>query len=307
MSIIGLIKMQYGGAVYLCWIGKYPADCDSPEMCQRGYNYVKYRYAFGYAPVWLSLLYLTIVMFVVYVSVRKEEQSSKLADYVEEDHANEAREHGNTNIDNAREERMEVEEKIDLSQPQPQHLPVPSSRQSTRSRTSTLQQTSDQRKAAALLKKKTEKSRRIMMQAFLYVAAVFITHIFSSILRIVLDLNPDLTRKEAVENFFPLLLFGSIFSPLQGLFNCLIYFRYKIARAIKNRRQGGAVKITKPVVQDGKKDFNLEEWLATRNASTPIPMPSNEEVGEVHLSEDESFDDEDISYDEYDYGENDYF
>ena len=66
-----------------------------------------------------------------------------------------------------------------------------------------------------IMKRNTNKSKRIMVHAFLYVGAVFLTWTFATINRIIHTINGEM---------YPwILILGAMFTPLQGVFNCLIY------------------------------------------------------------------------------------
>ncbi len=304
-------------------IGPYPGDCNSPDTCIRGYNYEMYRW-FHYGLVWVSLVYMIIIMCMVYAAVRHHELSSKLSDYVNEEEGKQELNEDNEDDDHHHigdGDEVKSEEKIDLSRP------LPSARVPSRRKRATPSQASStgpeaQRKAAEqlLINEKTKKSRRIMIQAFLYVGAVFLTWVFISITRILLTLSADLTRTEAVQNYFVFLLLGSFFAPLQGLFNCLIYFRYRIAKKLcSHRRQPNSTTTTPEVEQDGMTQFDLQQWLVSRNNATAGNGRQQESEGGDSQQQQgsssrriESLDTpaaparEDIIHDEYD-AENDYY
>lgn len=83
-------------------------------------------------------------------------------------------------------------------------------------------------------KKKRVKSQRVMRQAFFYVGALLITWLWGSILRM-----HDLIYQEVLN---PALIFMTIFFPLQGFFNLLVYFKPKIlcyAERNKKKRNEG--------------------------------------------------------------------
>jgi hypothetical protein len=117
-----------------------------------------------------------------------------------------------------------------------------------------------------ITRRNNKKSRRIMVQAFLYLCALSATWTFSTITVMTLTINN--------QSYYPLLLLGAFFTPLQGFFNCLIYFRYKISKCYqerqKKKRQKGNPNQQKHigfVRQEGKsqEQFNFDEWLASRD------------------------------------------
>ena len=68
--------------------------------------------------------------------------------------------------------------------------------------------------------KQDKKVKAVSAQAMLYVGCFFITYIWSFILRILgsMDINDEI-------QLYPLLVLASIFHPLQGLFNLMVYSR----------------------------------------------------------------------------------
>ncbi len=135
---------------------------------------------------------------------------------------------------------------------------------------------------------KENKARRIMIHAFMYLGAYLITWTFASIIRI-LELFVDQPQLQ-------LLITSTFFTPLQGLFNSLIYFRYKIARcfdrtrsdcdedymeATKGRKEeddggNGSGQDLEGQGSSDQQGFNFNEWIAGRD---------NTGLGGLHFEE----------------------
>ena len=133
-----------------------------------------------------------------------------------------------------------------------------------------------------LMIKKTEKAKHIMNQAFLFLTAYTLTWSFATMTRITLTINNKM--------YFPLLFLGTAFTPLQGLFNSLIYFRYKILKwyhihfRSKKQRQLNRIKRNVDATdKENEAQFDLQEWLSIRdktglNGQTNIDMNMNRTI-----------------------------
>ena len=245
---------------------------------------------------------MVIAMSMVYVSVRDLELKSKALNIKQEEETedreidvvtDEAKNIGNLEVlsEERNDERKEVstgeqeveqvgdrggiydgndEEKNEI-QPRGQEarsvailnsVKAPTQTTTTTSKTKTKISKASLQKAMA---KNTKKSKRIMVQAFLYFGAVCLTWTFATITRILLSTNH--------RSYFPLLVLGTIFTPLQGLFNCLIYFRYRIFKWYKikylkkgEKKHGSpGQKQQEPLIEKNEAEFNLQEWLAARD------------------------------------------
>jgi len=137
----------------------------------------------------------------------------------------------------------------------------------------------------------TRKSKRVMTQAFLYVGAVFLTWTWSTITRIILSINN--------KSYFPLLVLGMIFTPLQGFFNALIYFRYKLLKLCKQKKRGRPNNDSNMRDADRENEdspqskFSLRQWIAAKDKTgmggrdfLPTPVPDNVTLQEARMLRD---------------------
>ena len=222
-----------------CRIGPHPADCDSPETCVRGWNYLKYRWAFVYSLVWVSLAYMLVAMILVYTAVRKKELTSGFKNYFKED----------VNINNQTGDQNLITR---------HHLTAEGGTSSNMNPSANIVYAANMNQLKDEVMKR-KKSKRIMVQAFLYVGAVFATWSFATINRIIHTINGEM---------YPwLLVLGALFTPLQGVFNCLIYFRYKIAKWLKNKKQKGHTDEDGENMIKSNYETRLayKDWLASRD------------------------------------------
>lgn len=80
-AVASLPLTLFNNADLWCWIAPLPFNCNDSvtygeTTCIRGDNAWIYRWAFFYAPLWASLLLVTIVNVVVYLTVRKGEKEA---------------------------------------------------------------------------------------------------------------------------------------------------------------------------------------------------------------------------------------
>lgn len=117
-----------------------------------------------------------------------------------------------------------------------------------------------------------EKSKKVAIQAALFVGALYLTWIFATITRIY--------QITTGNNNFVLLVLMAIFFPLQGFFNCLIYLRPRYLRC-RSRNPDAPVRrliylslyheshpIHAPPQQDGGQPGETEEDRRRRRSST---------------------------------------
>jgi hypothetical protein len=204
---------------------------------------------------------MLVSMFAVYVAVRDLESKSKLQSFIQTDSPH----NGDT-------EKQAAQMQVGDSEDKKVQKEVKLQGEVTTITTTTIKplcQPSKNQIQEESTRQNSKKSRRIMVQAFLYFCALSITWTFSTITKIILTINNRV--------YFPLLCLGSIFTPSQGLFNCLIYFRYKISRWYKQRQRQQEIQKEDPNKQkhivlnqeerqgQGQAQFNFNQWLESRD------------------------------------------
>lgn len=86
-SLAGVFLNSYNNDIWECWISPLPLDCEESwkhngeTTCIRGDNASLYRWIFYYAPLWTIIVLVTICMFLVYRTVRKQEQATERYDF----------------------------------------------------------------------------------------------------------------------------------------------------------------------------------------------------------------------------------
>ena len=75
-AIAGLPLLLYNPIGWTCWIAEVPRGCDrNPDVeCERGNNSYIDRWAFFHAELWATFIAITIMMLVMYKSVRDKER-----------------------------------------------------------------------------------------------------------------------------------------------------------------------------------------------------------------------------------------
>jgi hypothetical protein len=224
-GILGLALRAYGPADWTCWIAPYPSGCDSKVLisgddydpdspnsssipCERGVYYFAYRMAFRYGILWLCILYVTIVMWVVYVTVLTTEKASSKYQYPS---------FGTTSLpgnnQSSRHRRVSFEDPMPDSDLR-NSIVLHASYMSQHSRSSSA---GGQYTLSTTNTANRQKSKRIANQALLYVGALVLTTVFDTAVRI--------SQKNNYVAPFTLMLCEVIFTPLQGFYNLCIYLR----------------------------------------------------------------------------------
>jgi len=88
------------------------------------------------------------------------------------------------------------------------------------------------KRAERNMKRRTRHSKRVMWQSFWYIVAFYLSFIFAVSTRLYGTINKPNRAP------FPLFLLFSIFFPLQGFFNFLVYMRSRFSKNKKRRRSG---------------------------------------------------------------------
>ena len=92
--------------------------------------------------------------------------------------------------------------------------------------------------------------RETATQAFLYIAAFFLTYIFFGIGTL---FGPSTTTKENRSFYFPVVVLTKIFLPLQGFWNCFIYIRPRY-KALQLRNPNWSMWTVLRAILDSKED-----------------------------------------------------
>jgi len=220
----------YNNAYHMCWINSYPEGCDYKAdfegECERGADSVFYSTLFTVFPLWPSLLVVTILMCMVYSSVRRVEQKSANVDWGER-RSNTFRSSGpksqhqteNTMMRSGLSTVGEISEIQESSEHVNDENDDDDSYDSQASSARASQDEGYQR-GDLFRKEDRKKSKAVARQAFLFVVAFVLTHI--------LRLFATLWWTISEEYNAPLYVLAyDVMLPLQGWFNALVLLRTK--------------------------------------------------------------------------------
>lgn len=82
LAFAGLGLKLYNSANLWCWIAPYPSDCQGSRgqsgniECERGFNAWIYRWVFFYAPLWFTIVVVSLFMGMIWYTVRQYELRS---------------------------------------------------------------------------------------------------------------------------------------------------------------------------------------------------------------------------------------
>lgn len=221
-AISGILLDLYNNANLWCWIADFPSGCDKDSNvdCERGAGANIYRWAFYFGPLWACLVMALVFILAIYAEVWSLEnaavtqpkdmitsldennsfagdgKSSKIKTGFNEETMNDEQAI-NTQGGGGDYDDDDDDDYIDNVQPNKDII----------------QSNKDIPKNV----NKRSSTQQVMNQCLWYLAAFYMTHLFSTINR-GLQLSRD-------ESFFPLLVFHAIFDPLQGALNFLVYRR----------------------------------------------------------------------------------
>ena len=208
MGVVGLPLQLYNNSGWLCWYAPYPAGCTADKSCTRGELAPTFRWI-HYAIVWTAILFVTFSMIFIYITVRRQEVRSRqilgLQCKSEKWHS----------IGLAMKRRNSFGCSVSSSQLFDMDT----------SSVSPLDLGSSSIEAPRL-KRKYRLSRDVATQARLYIYALYLTWLFTTITRLIQTFR--------YESWYPSLLLMAIFFPLQGFWNCCIYIRPTL---IQKRRE----------------------------------------------------------------------
>lgn len=252
---------KHSNANLWCWLAPLPLGClDSWRYgdegdCIRGDNAWIYRWAFYFAPLWFCLVLSTVTMMFISKTVRAREEATvgfrhptigrlsavettttSVSQETSEQtvlHKNESflgsdYLHNDNNTANEAQEEPSTENKTKWQS---------ISQQSKASASNVVGAYRNWKERKALYQQENPKSTQVFHQALYYLGAFYMTHLFSTVNRIL-----EQTRGES---YFPLVVLHSFFDPLQGFLNFLVYRRPRYLRYRKqNKTRTEALKET---------------------------------------------------------------
>ena len=255
IAIVGLPLQLYNPIGWTCWITLPPPTRSGMRFNYSLHTILIFRWILMYGFLWFVFAFLAITMVVIYWSIRKREKKSLQYDFARKvsKQARDSKEisHGRSQkpceaasmntSDDSRDMVIDVESaSIQSSQSVPgmcsldEGSVVSSCRSlvrelSERFRWSTSKDSNESDKALQKEQKHAQLSRRFATQAGLYAGAYFLVYFFPLVLFHV--------EKATGKFYWPLLLLGVIFLPLQGAFNTLIYLRPRYLNYRERKRQ----------------------------------------------------------------------
>jgi len=231
-AIVCLSLEMFNDSSLWCWINALPKGCnqayqhnDEAADCERGDNAEIFRWAFFFAPLWAAILGTMISMFLLWSSVRKQED--KAAKWTSKYMTASQFAGGVPHAENDARSSSSRFQSIKSSIERIFSLLSPNGRSNSRSGTNTNNQQSQsaeqslpdhelrqlqakQRESAKLHRK----SNMVKDQAFRYVAIFWITWLPASLNRLL---------QVAGYNVFWVFVLHAIFVPLQGAMNWAVY------------------------------------------------------------------------------------
>jgi hypothetical protein len=213
----------FNNANLWCWIAGYPLGCkESFEYgddgnCERGDNAFIYRWAFYFAPLWFCIVSSTVAMVAIYMHVEQRESGTAM--------------YRNPEL-NPRHQRSSQESQSSFvgaqylqkagSSASPNETLASSTAQSTKPVARILTAYRDWKERNAQRRAANPRSYEVLHQALFYVAAFYMTHLFSTVNRVL--------QQTRGYTFYPLIVLQTFFDPLQGFLNFLVYRRPRYLR-----------------------------------------------------------------------------
>ena len=193
-AIAALCLKLYGFAHWTCWIG-HTTNAQTTFL---------YRMLFRYALLWATIIYVSLVMWVVYVTVLTTEKASDKYQFRTVTISSSSAQGTRIRNENGKISGGNENGKISGGNA---HNPNKRRRKSYYHPGS----------VSAIIGRKHSKSRRIANQACMYVCALILSTAFGTAVRV--------SEKQDEDPPFGLLLCLVIFTPLQGFYNMCIYLR----------------------------------------------------------------------------------
>uniref|UniRef100_A0A7S2VCR2 G-protein coupled receptors family 2 profile 2 domain-containing protein n=1 Tax=Entomoneis paludosa TaxID=265537 RepID=A0A7S2VCR2_9STRA len=199
----GIFLDLYNNANLWCWIAPLPSGCDkdSNVECERGDHAHIYRWAFYFGPLWTSLVMALVFVVYIYLEVRALEHAALVAQA--------------TDI-KALESYDDSSRGFDASYRDPASY-AGQEQQQEHGKDLKNNESGGDGGVKSNLQNKHKSTEQIMNQCLWYLAAFYMTHLFSTINRIIQLCQDD--------SYFALLVLHAIFDPLQGFLNFLVYRR----------------------------------------------------------------------------------
>ncbi|KAG7337964.1 hypothetical protein IV203_032097 [Nitzschia inconspicua] len=303
MAIVGLPFQLYNNSGWLCWYAVYPLNCDVDGTCERGVMAPLFK-SIHYSIVWMSIIFVTFGMLFIYITVRKQEtralvirgiqpeqQEPEEQDIDEPTLSREQRECDNSNnIDNDTSSRgSSFLARLSFMG---RSLWTNSEKNSgSGRRQSTLfmenSVTSSINPSPPQPKRELRRSNEVAAQARLYIYALYLTWLFTTITRVY--------QMRSTQKPYVFLMLMSIFFPLQGFWNCFIYVRpvWVQQRQEQERNADRIQKIQELSITDSSsQDINnlpsssvWESSTNPTNASAAKSLLDTTEMGPSHIAE----------------------
>mmetsp|Transcript_12950 Transcript_12950/g.21455 ORF Transcript_12950/g.21455 Transcript_12950/m.21455 type:complete len:386 (+) Transcript_12950:102-1259(+) len=190
MAIAGLPFLVYNNAAgFNCWYGSYPTTgCSMDGTCTRGEHADIFRWV-HYAIVWAAIIVVICCMVVIYMVVRDTEKKANFLTIA-------AHQSSSLRRSSLRSNASSADSVIDCEDP------------------GNVEERTSRRKKK---QPRSETTRKVANQAMLYIAALFVTWFFTTLLRLSQTIS-------GVTNYWMVVMMALLF-PLQGFWNALIYFR----------------------------------------------------------------------------------
>jgi len=241
-AVTALAKKLYGNVFWTCWI--------NPDPPQWDFRY--YQWFFLFAPVWICIIYQTVVMSLIWWTMRKQElrmaRKYQVSDPSMESSLNGFGGFSSRNFSGSSRDGLSIDtdgKNIESGRASISNLhgdvELVNETQQVARKFRSMQMR--KRRNSVINERKWRHSKMIATQGILYVCAFYITWLFPTIQRI--------TELAVGRNYFPIQALDTALLPLQGLFNVLVYLRpkflfykrkhpmlpfYKIFRIVSNPR-----------------------------------------------------------------------
>jgi len=215
------VTQNFNHAGANCWIAPSPRDCviDDHIECVRGHSAIQYRWWFsGYQTIFIFILVVVSMMMMVGKVIRQERIMEKRFSVMPR------------NIQSLSVQRNDNDEEMEKHSPKLTFTLLQKIR-SFRNRNSDGESpTQDTHVTPGMVRAPSNSSngakREMVKQAFVYVLAYFLPFIFPVIFQILY------AKKN--ERVFPVWILLSLFMPLQGFLNAIVFVRPRIVRYQKN-------------------------------------------------------------------------
>lgn len=316
-SIAGLAMELYNPADWVCWIAPFPPGCedDSPtNPCTRGINADLYRMVFSYAIVWVVFGVLAITMGMIYRKVRATELKTakyKASSFLGSNVQPPSRQPSDPDMLETKPKSEHEEPKQDQNQNQEQeqqstppeqvHEPCseeapvapasePLERQDSavysNDSVDTLNSTRPNKRCRQSQRASSTLTRTVMNQSIMYMGAFYLTFIFGTIARVLQIWNIT---------FYPIFVCMTLFFPLQGFWQYLIYTRparqkqrQKRLDELERRKRSDAFSCesSSAYTRNPLLAINIfsTSWSARRAALSSIPNASDQMPADVGAS-----------------------